>query len=84
MYRCLDSILEDNFARSIFHGRHTAKSDRLKNGFVSYKKTPHLYTKEKYEEDKAAVLLTHPESSYRADGLYAAYAEDNDTGNLYA
>jgi len=56
----------------------------LKNGFVSYKKTPHLYTKEKYEKDKAAVLLTHPESSYRADGLYAAYAEDSDTGNLYA
>jgi hypothetical protein len=59
-YRCLQAILNDPFARSIFHTRHVECSDRLRNGFETYQKNIHVYTQAKYDEDVAAFHALHP------------------------
>ena len=81
--RCLDGIREDNFARSIFHQKHIFKSDRLKNGFITYNKCKHIYTHEKYEKEKEEIMQQFPESSYPVTGINFEN-EIDDNGDRYA
>jgi hypothetical protein len=55
----LESIRKDNFARSIFHFKHTLKSDNLRNGFETLRKRSGLFTQEKYEDDIAQYRREH-------------------------
>jgi hypothetical protein len=55
----LELIRKDNFARAIFHFKHTLKSDNLRNGFVSLRKRSELFTQEKYEDDIAQYHREH-------------------------
>jgi len=80
--RCLDGIREDNFARSIFHQKHIFKSDRLKNGFITYNKCKHIYTHEKYEKEKEEIMQQFPESSYPVSGINFEN-EIDDNGDRY-
>lgn len=77
-YRCRTAILNDPFARAIFHPRHVVKSDRLRNGFVSLLKVEHIYTQEKYEEDVAKYNIKHPAGAVQYDLAEAALYADSD------
>jgi hypothetical protein len=76
--RCLQAILADPFARAIFHPRHVAKSDRLRNGFETLKTREHIFTQEKYEQDIALYNIKYPAGAAKYDYTEAALYEDSD------
>ena len=82
--RIREAIYEDNFFRSVFHIRHIDRSDRLKNGVITYTKKKEIYTQLKYENDRAAVLLARPEESYPGAKAASAGDDEDDDENRYA